>query len=109
MRVLPEANTCSGIFCDVSKRVPGSDLRLRDRPSMNSSDPDGLERVAEDEGFLATAQDALYSILPDYTIPGFEDATLTTILAGLIGVGLVFAIMWGLGALLARRRAQRPD
>jgi hypothetical protein len=76
---------------------------------MASGDPDGLERVAEDSGFLASAQEALYSILPDYSVPGLEDATLTTILAGLIGVGLVFAIMWGLGSLLARRRAQRPE
>lgn len=69
-----------------------------------SPDPDGLERVAEDRGFLASAQDALYEILPDYTVPGVSDATLTTTLAGLIGVAVVFALMWGLGTLLARRR-----
>ena len=76
---------------------------------MASSEPDGLQRVAQDSGFLAAAQDALYSILPDYTVPGIEDARLTTILAGLVGVGLVFAIMWGLGLILARRRGHPPD
>jgi hypothetical protein len=71
---------------------------------LASPDPDGLERVAEDRGFLASAQDALYQILPDYAVPGVSDATMTTILAGLIGVAVVFALMWGLGSLLARRR-----
>jgi hypothetical protein len=71
---------------------------------LASPDPDGLERVAEDHGFLAQAQDALYSVLPDYTVPGLEDPTTTTILAGLIGVAVVFALMWGLGVLLTRRR-----
>jgi hypothetical protein len=70
---------------------------------LASPDPDGLERVAEDTGFLETAQDALYSILPDYTVPGVDDATVTTIMAGLIGVVLVFVLMWGLGAILTRR------
>jgi hypothetical protein len=70
---------------------------------LASSDPDGLERVAEDQGFLGAARQALYSILPDYTIPGL-DGNLSTIVAGLIGVAIVFALMFGLGRVLARRR-----
>lgn len=70
---------------------------------LASPDPDGLERVAEDHGFLAQAQGALYSILPDYRVPGLEDPA-TTVVAGLIGVAIVFALMWGLGTLLVRRR-----
>jgi cobalt/nickel transport system permease protein len=79
---------------------------------LASPDPDGLERVAQDAGFIAAAQDPSYSILPDYTVPGVEDGTLTTIVAGLIGVAIVFGIIWGLGVLLARRsarRSPRPD
>lgn len=71
---------------------------------LASPDPDGLERVAEDRGFLEMGQEALYEILPDYTIPGLDDGTLSTIAAGLIGVIVVFLLMWGLGALLTRRR-----
>ena len=56
------------------------------------------------DGYLSAAQDALYSILPDYTIPGIDDPATTTILAGLIGLVIVFAVMWGLGSILARRR-----
>jgi hypothetical protein len=70
---------------------------------LASPDPDGLERVAEDEGFLAAAQDAVYQILPDYTVPGLDGST-TTIVAGLLGVAIVFGLMWALGTLLARRR-----
>lgn len=69
---------------------------------LASADPDGLERVAEDHGFLDTAGEALYSIIPDYAVPGLE-GNASTILAGLIGIGIVFAIMVGLGRLLARR------
>jgi hypothetical protein len=70
---------------------------------LASPDPDGLERVAEDEGFLESAQDALFSIIPDYTMPGI-DGSLSTILAGLIGVAIVFGLMVVVGRLLARRR-----
>jgi hypothetical protein len=70
---------------------------------LASPDPDGLERVAEDHGFLAAAQDAVYQILPDYSVPGLDGST-TTIVAGLLGVAIVFGIMWALGTLLARRR-----
>jgi hypothetical protein len=71
---------------------------------LASADPDGLERVAADQGFLQTARDALYSIIPDYTVPGL-DGNASTILAGLIGIVIVFLVMVGLGKLLARRRS----
>lgn len=71
---------------------------------LASPDPDGLERVAEDRGFIQAAESAVYEVMPDYTIPGVDDAAITTIVAGLIGVVIVFALMWGLGTLLARRR-----
>ena len=40
---------------------------------LASSDPDGLERVAEDQGFLERARDAVYSIIPDYAVPGIDE------------------------------------
>lgn len=70
-----------------------------------SAYPDGLERVAEDLGFLDRGQSAPYEILPDYTIPGL-DGGLSTILSGLIGV-LVVA---GLAVLIVRLiRRPRPN
>jgi hypothetical protein len=70
---------------------------------LASGDPDGLEAVAEDQGWIASAQDALYSIIPDYTFPGVDDPVISTVLAGLIGVAIVFLVMVGLGYLLRRR------
>jgi cobalt/nickel transport system permease protein len=72
---------------------------------LASPDPDGLERVAGDHGFLQSARDALYSIIPGYTIPGV-DGNLSTILAGLLGILIVFGLMVLVGRLLARRRTR---
>jgi hypothetical protein len=71
---------------------------------LASGDPDGLEWVAGEHGFLATAQDAVYEIIPDYAFPGVDDPAGSTILAGLVGIALVFVLMVGLGYLLRRRR-----
>ena len=46
---------------------------------LASADPDGLERVAEDIGFLEPAQEAPYAILPDYTVPFLGETRLSTI------------------------------
>ena len=72
---------------------------------LASGEPDGREWVAGAQGFIARAQDALYSIFPGYTIPGIDDPGLSTALAGLIGIAIVFLVIVGLGRLLARRRS----
>ncbi len=61
-----------------------------------SSHPDGLERVAEDLGFLQAGQAAPYNIVPDYTLPFLGQTALSTILAGALGaitVGLVVLLI----------------
>lgn len=63
---------------------------------LANPNPDGLERVAEDEGFLDAAQPPAYTLLPDYTVPFIENEIFTTIIAGIIGVVIVSGI--GLGA-----------
>ncbi|NDG09894.1 MAG: hypothetical protein EB112_04275 [Actinobacteria bacterium] len=52
-----------------------------------SSHPDGLEKVAEDVGFLETAKDSAVSGSPlaDYGISGLDNARLSVGLSGLIG------------------------
>ena len=72
---------------------------------LASPDPDGLESVGEDLGFLETARDAVYSIIPDYAVPGIDDPVISTIVAGLIGVAIVAGLMYLLGRSLARRKA----
>ncbi len=58
-----------------------------------SASPDGLERVAEDLGFINTAQSAPYQVIPDYTIPFLGATPISTIVAGAIGVLVIGAIM----------------
>ena len=70
---------------------------------LASPDPDGLERVAIDSGFIEQGQEALYELLPDYSVPVLGDGTPSLIAAGLIGVVLLFGAMWLLGRVLARR------
>ena len=74
---------------------------------LASSDPDGLERVAEDKGFIETAEDPGYEILPDYTIPGI-DGEISTALAGVVGVVIMLGVGLGAGYLL-RRRGESVD
>jgi ABC-type Fe3+ transport system permease subunit len=72
---------------------------------LASAWPDGLERVAEDKGFIEEAQDAPYEIVPDYVLPGIGNEALATILAGIVGALVVFGLAYGLGILLRRREA----
>jgi cobalt/nickel transport system permease protein len=71
---------------------------------LASSNPDGLERVAENLGFLGIGQDASYQILPDYTIPFLGETALSTIMAGVVGA----AILMGLLILVGRNLQRRP-
>ncbi len=67
-----------------------------------SGDPDGLERVAINLGFIDTALDPTYEILPDYTIPFLGESAISTILAGAIGGLLVAGLLYGLVRFLRR-------
>ena len=62
-----------------------------------SANPDGLERVAENLGFLDAGVAAPYQLLPDYTIPLLGETSLSTIIAGAIGAivaaGLVMLLV----------------
>jgi hypothetical protein len=71
---------------------------------LASPHPDGLERVAEDQGFAEAARDAPLEVMGDYLFPGIENEALATILAGLLGTLLLFGLLYGLGRLMLRRR-----
>ncbi len=85
-----------------------------------SSAPDGLEKVAEDKGFMEKAEETEpawdKAPIPDYAIPGleteavdeetgevFEDTRLATALAGLAGTVAIFLIAWGVALVLKKR------
>lgn len=71
---------------------------------LASANPDGLERVAGDLGFLSTGQSAPFEILPDYTVPFLGETPLSTILAGVIGIIVLLALV-----LLAGRTLQKKS
>lgn len=70
-----------------------------------SSSPDGLEKVAEDIGFIESAEDSAVagSPLSDYGVSGVADERLSVGLAGVVGVLLTAAIAFGMFTWLARR------
>ena len=70
---------------------------------LASASPDGLERVAEDMGFLRLSQSAPYKLLPDYTIPFLGQTALSTIVAGTVGALVVLGLMIVLGNALRRK------
>jgi hypothetical protein len=74
---------------------------------LASSHPDGLERVAQDQGFVDRAKDPPFHVISDYLFPGIHDQRLATILAGLLGTVVVFALVFALSWLIRRRRADR--
>ena len=74
---------------------------------LASAHPDGLEWVAEGQGFLDFARDPLYNIIPDYVFPGIANERLATIAAGLVGAVIVLGVAW-LAARGTRRRVTQP-
>jgi cobalt/nickel transport system permease protein len=72
---------------------------------MASANPDGLERVAKDMGFLQLGQAAPYVILPDYSIPFLGETALSTIVAGVVGALVVLGLMIVIGQALRKRGA----
>ena len=71
-----------------------------------SSSPDGLERVAGDQGFLDRGRVAAvqeHAPAPDYGVPGVADGRVATGLARFAGTLLVFGLASGAGELARRR------
>ena len=74
-----------------------------------SNHPDGLEHVAEQTGFLDSADEPRTADSPfaDYGTSGVDDAQLGGGLAGVAGVLLVLVLMSGV-AFAVRRRGRDP-
>ncbi len=79
-------------------------LALAFASPLASSSPDGLDRVAQDQGFVAQAQDPGYTLMPDYTVPFIQSDALTTIAAGVLGVLIVSGLGFGMARLSSRKR-----
>ena len=71
-----------------------------------SSAPDGLNRVAEDQGISRTEQDhrAADGPLAGYRAKGVEDDRLSGLVAGVTGALVVLVLFGGLTLVLRRRQ-----
>lgn len=67
-----------------------------------STNPDGLERVATDLGFITLAQESPYRIFSDYVVPALGEGRGSIILAGLAGVSAVAVVTFLIGKLIRR-------
>lgn len=70
-----------------------------------SSHPDGLEKVAEDIGFIETAKENTNadSLLADYGVKGVDNERLSVGAAGVIGVIATGVVSTGLFMLVRRK------
>ena len=59
-----------------------------------SANPDGLERVAINMGFIGQGADSPFNLLSDYTLPFLGETGLSTILAGIAGILVVGALIY---------------
>ena len=61
-----------------------------------SSSPDGLEKVAEDKGFIRAAEETepswTHSPLPDYQVTAIRNERVSTGVSGLVGVLITVAV-----------------
>ena len=72
---------------------------------LASSDPDGLEKVAETLG-VDEPESHSASPLPDYTVPSVENEYTSTLIAGVAGVFLVLGAAFVLGKSMTRSAEQ---
>jgi cobalt/nickel transport protein len=62
--------------------------------------PDGLEKVAQEQGFLNSGIHLWPGLIPDYLLPGVNSEWLATTLAGIIGTFIVFGILYLIGLII---------
>ncbi|MEU7224508.1 energy-coupling factor ABC transporter permease [Streptomyces chrestomyceticus] len=76
-----------------------------------SASPDGLEKVAEDQGIDAKAEEhaAKGSPLADYSVKDIANPRISGGLAGVIGVGATLAVGTGVFVVVRRRRGAARD
>ncbi|MDA8228797.1 MAG: PDGLE domain-containing protein [Desulfitobacterium hafniense] len=70
-----------------------------------SSSPDGLEKVAEDLGFIDKSNESpiIKSPFPDYVFPGIKNEGAATAVAGIAGTLITFGVMVGLAKTVGKK------
>jgi cobalt/nickel transport protein len=70
-----------------------------------SSSPDGLEKVAEDLGFIekSEGEPLINSPAPDYVFPGITNEGAATAAAGIAGTLLTFGVTYGVAKAIGKK------
>jgi len=83
----------------------GISLLLATVSPLASSSPDGLEKVAAQQGLNSHATHSPFQVAAGYLFPGIHNETFAKIVAGWLGVMVLFAAVYSIGWLIARRRS----
>ena len=75
----------------------------------SSSNPDGLERVASDSGFMEAAAEPLFRILPDYNLPITGNTVFSGVLAVVLGTLMVAGFVYLIGRITRRPKQRTQD
>jgi len=72
--------------------------------------PDGLERVAEDTGFISSGTEHTLTnfIFADYATAGVSNETLSLAIAGVVGTVVTLAVAAGIFLAIRERRGRNP-
>lgn len=66
-----------------------------------SSNPDGLEKVAETLGFIERGVERS-SVMTDYAVPFISHEGISTSIAGILGIFITLGLFWGVAFALRR-------
>lgn len=67
-----------------------------------SKRPDSLERIAQDRGFLGKEKSLLPAVIFGYSLPGIKNEKLSVIIAGILGVIIVFLVSYFISVLIRK-------
>lgn len=78
---------------------------------LAASDPDGLERVAEDTGFVVSANEHALAdwLFADYATTGISNESFSLAVAGVVGTIVTLVVAAGIFMALRERRRGRPS
>lgn len=72
-----------------------------------SRHPDGLEKIAQEEGLSEKEKSLLPAVIPGYSLPGIKNEKISVVIAGILGVVVVFFTVYLLGVLIKKIPAFR--
>ncbi len=77
---------------------------------FSAADPDGLQRVAEDTGFIESGENhaLVDSMFADYAVAGISNETLSLVVAGIVGTIVTLTVAAGIFFALRERRGRHP-